>query len=202
MKLRIAKKVLNDPDRYSGHQRLAAAHRLYRRATAFKDGSAGYAALLLKPQRSYHEDDQLDLRMELFQTDLDLGRLPVFTRGEVVIPPITKPVYRKDGQVMNFAVQPFPKRVTYKQVVTVIGKDSEGYDIVQIHNEIDHVEYPRFWEMGEWRSPRPYTRKKYQVRTGGFDQGVKPKKLKFGDFEDRGIRKLQSYRRPRTDRDA
>jgi hypothetical protein len=182
MKLRIAKKVLLDPDQYSGQQRYAAAHRLFRRASTFKDGSAGYAALMLKPQRSYHEDDQLDLRMESFQADLDAGREPVFEPGEVVVPPVDqkKPVFRRDGQVHNFNALPFPNKVTWKQRLVVIGKDEEGYDIIESHNEIDRVEMERtFWEMGEERVVRRYSLKKYQVRTKGADRGKRPYRLKW-----------------------
>jgi len=165
VKLRIAKKVLKDPDRYTGQQRYAAAHRLFKRASTFRDGAYGFCALLLKPQRSFHNDDQLDLRLEEFQSMYDRGEKIKFAPGEVVIPQlnIDKPVYRRDGQVHNFAVLPFPGKMQYGQV----------------------VEPPTtYWAMGEERHERPYSAKKYQIRTRGVDRGKVPPRLKFDDYPD------------------
>ena len=176
MNLRIAKKVLADPDRYSHQQRYDAAHRLFRRASTFKDGPAGYTALYLKPQRSFHEEDQLDLRFELFQAAIDADAEIVFAPGPVVIPPAEgKPMYRRDGQVQNFNALPFPSKVKWnnKKVIQLDG--SESY-----WNEMEVVESQKTtWEMGEKRVPRKYSALKYRVRTGGTLQGVKPPRQRW-----------------------
>jgi hypothetical protein len=167
VKLRIAKKVLKNPDAYTGQQRYTAAHRLYRRASTFKDGEAGFVSLMLKPQASFAEDEQVDLRFELWSCQIEAGGQPVFAVGEVVVPKenINKPVFRKDGQVHNFnALQtPGPLRVR-----------TDPWN--------DHFVDAAWWEMGEWRYERKYSRKKYQIRTGGKMAGVQPKRLKRSDF--------------------
>lgn len=164
MNLRIAKKVLNDPDRYSHRQRYEAAHRLYRFSATFRNGEICLMALMLKPQKSFREDEQLDLRFEVLTTQVLRGEQPKFIPGEVLVPQenINKPVYRSDGQAHNFNALPYPNTF-YKH-----GKDT-GID-------------KGWWEMGEWRYDRPYSRKKYQIRTGGKMAGVKPKRLKRKDF--------------------
>lgn len=164
MNLRISKKVLKDPDRYSHQQRTRAAHRIYTCASTFKDGELGLMALLLRPQNSFTEDDQLDLRFEVFTCQLERGEQPLFARGEVVIPKenLNKPVFRKDGQVHNFNALQMP------------GSH-------RVANTDDFV-YSEYWEMGEMRCERKYSRKKYQIRTGGKTAGVQPKRLKRSDF--------------------
>lgn len=162
MNLRISKKVASDPDRYSQQQRYHAATRLFRRASTFKDGEAGFMALMLKPQGSFR-DDQLALRFEVFQMQIEAGEQPVFHGGEVVVPPPNnKPVYRKDGQVHNFNATPYPNK---KLEFGNITDEDNGW-----------------WEFGEMRHERPYTLKQYQVRTGGVDRGKKPRRLKRKDF--------------------
>ena len=176
MKLRVAKKVLKAPDRYTGQQRYDAAHRLYRQATTQKNGWTGFAALTLKPQRSFHEDDTLDLRLEYFQSLFDRGDEVNFPPGEVVVPTLNadKPIYRRDGQVANMAAIPYPGRYHYKAKVVELNGE------VTVHNELVVDEAAkRTWEMGEWRTPRKYSAKKYQVRTGGKDRGTPPPRIKF-----------------------
>lgn len=164
MKIRIAKKIFRDPDRYTGQQRYSAAHRMYRFASTFKDGEVGLMALILKPQRSFHDDDQLDLRFETFTAQVLRGEQPTFGRGEVVIPQenIRKPVFRRDGQVQNFGAPAYPNTF-------YTGGQDSGID-------------KGWWEMGEHRYDRPYSRKKYQIRTGGKDAGIKPKRLRRSAF--------------------
>lgn len=212
MKLRIAKKVFKNPDDYTGQQRYTAAHRLFTRASTFRDGEAGLAALLLKPQRSFRLDDQLDLRLESFLADVEAGVEILFPRGEVVVPQtnIKKPARRKDGQVMNFNAAPFPHKFHYTPVELtgdVIERDAkdgvvEGRLAVKGGELVVDELYEKKWEWGEWRIPRKYTAKKYQVRTGGLDRGQRPKRLKFRDFDTNGQRTPESYRRPRDRRDA
>lgn len=163
MNLRTAKKVAKDPDAYTEHQRSRAAHRLYRRASTFKDGEAGFFALLLKPQGSFREDEQLDLRYEVFSMQIERGEQPVFAPGPVSVPGSNgKPVYRRDGQVHNFDALPYPNTFVEYGRITNIDKG--------------------WWEMGELRHERKYSMKKYLVRTGGKFQGVKPRRLKLSDI--------------------
>jgi hypothetical protein len=174
MNVRIAKKVFKNPERYTGQQRYAAAHRLYRYASTFKDGEVGFWALKLKPQRSFHADDTLDLRLEYFLAKYDALEPIDFPPGEVVVPQegINKPMYRRDGQAGNLNALPFPGSWGYKQKVVVVEEE------VVVVNELVGVETKKTWEMGEWRVERPYSRKKYQIRTGGKMAGVKPSRLK------------------------
>lgn len=179
MNLRVAKKVLADPDRYSHQQRYDAAARLYRRASTFKDGPAGYAALYLKPQRSFHDDDQLDLRFEAFLADVDVDREIDFPPGPVYVPPAEgKPIYRRDGQVQNFNALPFPSKVVWnnKKITQLDGSKSYWNEAVVVEDQ------KKTWEMGESRVPRKYSAVKYRVRTGGKFQGVKPPRLKWKDY--------------------
>ena len=164
MKLRVAKKILKAPDAYNHQQRYRAAHRLYRQASTFKDGELAFIALLLKPQTSFVRDEELDLRFELFQLQIERGEQPTLRSGMVPVPPIErKPVYRGDGQVHNFNAMPYPKKV--------------------VMYGVEQPDMDKGWhEMGEWRYERPYTAKKYQIRTGGLDRGKKPKRLKLADI--------------------
>jgi hypothetical protein len=185
MNLRIAKKVLKDPDRYTGHQRLVAAHRLFTRASTFKDGEQGLLALYLKPQRSFHADDQLDLRFEYFLNLYNKLEEIDFPPGEVVIDKeaLRKPAYRKDGQVQNFNAMPFPSRYHYKQKVVEVphvrhAMGDGGDATVMVINEavLDELRKQK-WLMGEWRVDRPDSRRKYQVREGNV-AGKRPHRLK------------------------
>jgi hypothetical protein len=186
MNFRTAKKVLKDPDRYTTQQRYHAAHRLYRFASTFKNGEAGFFALSLKPQKTFHADDTLDLRYEYFLAKWDALEPIDFPPGEVVVPQLNihKPVRRKDGQVHSFDAIPFPGSVTYRQE-TVVRKSIEDGMEVEDTFVINHPiagEPKKTWEMGEWRVERPYSRKKYQIRTGGKDAGKVPPRKKRADY--------------------
>jgi hypothetical protein len=177
MKIRIAKKVFKDPDRYSAQQRFHAAHRMYRAARAFVDAHLALMALMLKPQRSFRNDDSLDLRYEQLTLLFESGKLKVLPAGEVQVPQenINKPVYRRDGQAHNFNATPFPNTFYTGGVDSGIDKG--------------------WWEMGEQRYERTYSRKKYQIRTGGKDAGKKPKRLKRKDFDMKPLKQIvHTYR--------
>jgi hypothetical protein len=196
MKLRIAKKVLADPDRYTGHQRLVAAHRLYTRASTFKDGEQGLLALYLKPQRSFHNDDQLDLRFEYLMNRYNKLEEIDFPPGEVVIDKeaLRKPAFRKDGQVQNFNAMPFPTRYHYKHKVVavpherhVMGGDNGDATIMIINEGVLDELRKQKWEMGEWRVDRPDSRRKYQVREGNVAGKRRPRMIRDGvDFNNFG----------------
>ena len=178
MNLRVAKKVLRNPDAYTGQQRYAAAHRLYTRASTFKDGELGFWALMLKPQRSFHDDDQLDLRFEFFLARYDKLEEIDFLPGEVVIPKeeLRKPVFRRDGQVQNFNALKYPSKHHYESEVV---KTPDGAVILN-RAVADEME-KKSWEMGEWRVERKYSKKKYHIREKGV-AGQRPPRLKRKDF--------------------
>lgn len=182
MNLRTAKKVLFNPGKYSGQQRYNAAHRLYRRASTFKDGLLGFWALKLKPQRSFHCDDQLDLRFEYFLSRYDKLEEIDFPPGSIVISKeeLRKPAFRRDGQVQNFNALPYPTgRITYRQE-TVVDPETGGAIVVN-HTVIPDEGPKRTWEMGEWREERKYSKKKYHVREAKV-AGKRPPRLKRKDF--------------------
>lgn len=110
MNRRIAKKVLRDQDRYSHQQHIHAAHRLYKQASQYGNGPLAFAALTMKPRRSYPNalDDQLALHFELMIGQN--GRREPITVSRVNVvppPPVTKPAFRADGQVHNFGLIPW-----------------------------------------------------------------------------------------------
>ncbi len=162
MKLRIAKKVLRNPDAYSGQQRYTAAHRLYSRASTFNDGLLGFWALKLKPQRSFHSDDQLDLRFEYFLTRWDKLEEIDFPPGEITIPKeeLRRPAFRRDGQVANFNAPKFPSKYHYESKIV---SHPNGDASLISRAVVDEVE-SKTWEMGEWRVERPFSKKKYSIR--------------------------------------
>jgi hypothetical protein len=180
--LRTAKKVLFNPNAYTGQQRYAAAHRLYRRASTFKDGLLGFWALKLKPQRSFHADDQLDLRYEYFLSRYDKLEEIDFPDGDIVIPKeeLRKPVFRRDGQVQNFNALPFPSKASKISFKPEVVKHSSGDATLVNHVVVEELEQ-KTWEMGEWRVERPYSKKKYHVREAKV-AGKRPPRLKRKDF--------------------
>lgn len=186
MNLRIAKKVLLNPDKYTGQQRYNAAHRLYRRASTFKDGVLGFWALKLKPQRSFVNDDQLDLRFEYFLSRWDKLEDLDFPPGDFVISKeeLRKPVFRKDGQVANFAALAYPTKVRYESETVLTPGGSRLGGEVTVLNKAVAVEMSnevKRWEMGEWRTERPFSRKKYHIREAKV-AGKRPPRLKRKNF--------------------
>ena len=192
MNLRIAKKVLKDPDRYSAQQRYHAAHRIYHWASTFKDGEVGFMALQLKPQKTFHEDDQLDLRYEYFLKAFDSLEEIDFPPGEIVIQPeaVKRPAFRRDGQAQNFNAIPWPGKFHYKQETVVAG--NEVHVINQAVSD-DTEESKRNWVMGEWRVARKDSRKKYQVREARV-AGMRPPRLKRRDYGLSDLLVRSSYR--------
>jgi hypothetical protein len=109
MNRRLAKKVLKAPSRYDGHQKNGAAHRLFRAASRAGDGVLAFRALRLKPRDSFATEDQVDLKFQKLLGQHERGeQLTVSTKDVLPPPPVSKPAFRRDGQVHNFAAIPFP----------------------------------------------------------------------------------------------
>jgi hypothetical protein len=110
VRLVAAKEVLAAPEKYSRAEKIDASRALYKHAQKKKDPDLMLAALKLKPHDSFEVDGEPALRLQRLLLLKEQGEVCV-EDGPVVVPPVVaKPVYRPDGQVHNFAAQPYPGR--------------------------------------------------------------------------------------------
>lgn len=108
MRLEKARKVLEDPQKFSRAEKIDASRALYKHAQKKGDAELMISALKLKPEDSFEEDGEPALRLQRLLHLKQQGELAV-EPGPVVVPGvIAKPVYRSDGQVHNFAATPYP----------------------------------------------------------------------------------------------